>query len=146
MQRRKFVDQGTTEIVDDYINDLCSKQDFLCTNRKLCSENTSLFGSQENINKICKDIKIANTCTNDVDICIVSATNLLTNTQKSVNTSFLNIIVPIPDALDDLGNQKFLRLPPLSGSKIPGADDLCNSCACFERFASLNPILKISPL
>jgi len=132
---RKFVDQDTSQILNDYVNDLCSNQNFLCTNRKLCADNTSLFGPLDHINKICKDIKKASTCTNDVDVCVVNATNLLTTSQKMVNTTFLNIIVPIPNAHDDLGNQKFLRLPPLSGSKIPGSDDICNSCACFERFS-----------
>jgi len=135
MSKRKFVDQGTSAIIDDYINDLCANQDFLCTNRKLCSENTPLYGTLDNINKICKSIKIANTCTNDVDICVVSANNLLTSSQKTVSTTFLNIIVPIPGAFDKNGNKKYLRLPPLSGSKIPGSDDVCSSCACFERFA-----------
>jgi hypothetical protein len=132
---RKFIDQDTSQIVDDYINDLCSKQDFLCSNRKLCSENTSLFGTLDNIDKICTDIKKANTCINDVDICVVNAKNLITSSQKTINTTFLNIIVPIPNAHDELGNQKFLRLPPLSGSKIPGSNQICNSCACFERFS-----------
>ena len=132
---RKYVDQESTEIVNDYINSLCADQNFLCSNRKICSESSTYFGNLSNIDKICNEIKKSNKCTDDIDICVVKADNLLTTSKKDVNTTFMNIIVPITGASDKYGNQMFLRLPPLSGSKIPGEDNLCNSCACFERFS-----------
>jgi len=133
--RRRFIDQESTEIVNDYLNLLCSDQNFLCTNTQLCSENSTYFGNLKNIDNICNQIKKSNKCDDDIDICIVKTDNLITTSEKSINTTFMNIIVPIYGATDSNGNQMFLRLPPLSGSKIPGEDNLCNSCACFERFA-----------
>jgi hypothetical protein len=47
----------------------------------------------------------------------------------------VNIIVPIKNAIDKDGNQKFLRLPPLSGSKKKNSNEICNVCACMNRFA-----------
>jgi hypothetical protein len=50
--------------------------------------------------------------------------------------SFLNIIVPIKNAVDEYGNQKFIGLPPLS-SKNPEEEEIfCNlcSCPCNDRF------------
>jgi len=133
--KRKFVDQDTSVVIDKYFNKSCTEDlDFLCTNRKLCSENTSTLGSLSDINKMCLEIKDLNKCKDDIDVCTVSANNLITDDPKVVNTSFLNIIIPIPTAFDDDANQKFLRLPPLSSSKEPGTKNLCNSCACFERF------------
>jgi hypothetical protein len=133
--KRRYLDQETTEIVDDYVNSLCANDSFLCSNRELCSQNSSYFGGLENINKICEDIKKSKICPLDVNVCQVRADNGITNTKKYVNTTFMNIIIPIPSAVDVNGNQKFLRLPPLSGSKIPGSTAICNSCACYERFA-----------
>jgi hypothetical protein len=133
---RRYVDQDTTAILDGYIDELCADQDFLCSNKKLCADNSSRFGTLQNINTTCENIKQAKKCPGiDVDVCLVRADNFITKTQKYANTTFMNIIVPISGAVDNSGNQKFLRLPPLSGSKIPGGTDLCNSCACFERFA-----------
>ena len=133
---RRYVDQDTTAIVNGHIDELCADQDFLCSNRQICADNSSRFGTVENINKTCESIEKSKKCPGiDVDVCLVLADNYITKTQKTVNTTFMNIIVPIPGSVDKYGNQKFLRLPPLSGSKIPGTSDLCNSCACFERFA-----------
>jgi len=133
--KRRYLDQETTEIVDDYVNSMCADQNFLCSHKEICAENSSYFGGLANINKICDDIKKSNICPREVDSCLVRVDNFITNTKKYINTTFMNIIVPIPGAVDNNGNTKFLRLPPLSGSKIPGENDICNSCACFERFA-----------
>uniref|UniRef100_A0A6C0IAR3 Uncharacterized protein n=1 Tax=viral metagenome TaxID=1070528 RepID=A0A6C0IAR3_9ZZZZ len=133
--RRKYVDYETTEVVNDYLVDTCSEHTFLCANKELCAKNTSHLGDLKNINKICKDFELSGKCSRDVDLCTVTVPNGITTSKKNVTTTFMNIIVPIPGSTDEYGNIKFLRLPPLSGSKIPGSDDICNSCACFERFA-----------
>ena len=132
---RKFINQATTAITNDFINDLCSDANFLCSHRDDCSVNSSHYGTLENINDICNKIVQSGKCENEIDKCVVSAETFITSTRSTVNTSFVDIIVPIPNAVDDYGNSKFLRLPPLSGSRIPGSKDICNACACFERFA-----------
>ena len=50
--KRRFLDQETTEIVDDYVNSMCADQNFLCSHKEICAENSSYFGGLENINKI----------------------------------------------------------------------------------------------
>jgi hypothetical protein len=47
----------------------------------------------------------------------------------------VNIIIPIPNAMDDRGNNYFLRLPPLSGSRKKNSIEICHVCACMDRFA-----------
>ena len=89
----------------------------------------------DNINKICETNILGNKCENNIDECVVSVKNLITGSRDNVVTTFLNIIVPIKNAVDEYGNQKFIRLPPLSSSKRPGEDEICNSCACIDRFA-----------
>jgi hypothetical protein len=38
--------------------------------------------------------------------------------------------------LDSDGKNKFIRLPALSGSKKPNSKEICNMCACMNRFAT----------
>jgi len=135
VSNRKLSDNDSSEIVDNYIDELCSNPEFLCKNIEMCGKNTSIYTNAENIKEICKDIKEANVCENDIKECVVLATNSFDDSQKFVSTSFVNIIVPIPNAVDKNGNQKFLRLPPLSGSKKKNSNEVCNVCACMNRFA-----------
>jgi len=135
VSNRKFTDNDTSEIVDKYIDEICSDPEFLCKNVELCGNNTSIYTNVKNVQDICKEIKEANVCDNDIKECIVLANNSFDQTQKYVSTSFINIIIPIPNAIDKDGNQKFLRLPPLSGSKKPNSPEVCNVCACMDRFA-----------
>lgn len=135
ISNRKIRDNDTSEFVDKYIDDVCSEPNFLCSNRELCGTSTTLYTSIENVNKVCKDIKVANKCENDVQECIVQAKNKFDESQKFISTSFVNIIIPIPNAFDEFGNIKFLRLPPLSGSKKKNSNEICNICACMDRFA-----------
>ena len=135
ISNRKFIDNDTSEVVDKYIDTLCENPDFLCSNRELCGNNTSIYANKNNVDTICENIKVANECENQVNECVVTAENLIDDSQRFVSTSFVNIIVPIPNAIDTNGNQKFLRLPPLSGSKKKNSNDICNVCACMDRFA-----------
>ena len=57
------------------------------------------------------------------------------NSQQFIQTSFVNIIIPIANEVDNLGNQKFLRLPALSSSNSPNSKDICNICECMNRFS-----------
>ena len=135
ISNRKLLDNDTSEFVDKYIDEVCSDPDFLCKNRQLCGTSTTLYTSIENVNKVCKDIKLANKCENDIQECIVQVKNKFDESQKFISTSFVNIIIPIPNAFDEFGNIKFLRLPPLSGSKKKNSKEICNVCACMDRFA-----------
>ena len=82
------------------------------------------------------DIIEGNKCDNEFKECVILATNYIDESEKYISTSFVNIIVPIPNEVDDLGNQKFLRLPALSSSKNPKSKDICNICACMNRFST----------
>ena len=135
ISNRKFIDNDTSEIVDKYIDTLCEDPKFLCENREMCGNNTSIYTNKANVDSICENIVKANQCENNVDECIVLADNSIDDSQKYVSTSFVNIIVPIPNVIDSDGNQKFLRLPPLSGSKKKNSNEICHVCACMDRFA-----------
>jgi hypothetical protein len=63
---RKEVDNDTQELVDKYIDDICAEPEFLCKNRELCGTSTSIYTSVKNVNNVCKDIKQANKCENDI--------------------------------------------------------------------------------
>ena len=58
------------------------------------------------------------------------------NSEEYISTSFVNIIIPIENEVDNLGNQKFLRLPALSSSNSPNSKDICDICDCMSRFSS----------
>ena len=135
ISNRKFIDNDTSEVVDKYIDALCEDPAFLCSNRELCGNNTSIYTNKANVDEICENIVKANECENNVDECVVLADNFIEESQRFVSTSFVNIIVPIPNAIDTDGNQKFLRFPPLSGSKKKNSNEICNVCACMDRFA-----------
>jgi hypothetical protein len=135
-QEPKFVVNETTEQINRYIDEICSEPAFLCSNKDLCGKSTSIYTNPENIDKICKDIKKANECENDITTCEVTTVNLFDEERKVVTTSFVNIILPIPGAFDTNANQKFLRLPALSPSKKPKSQDICKLCACMNRFAT----------
>ena len=118
ISNRKFIDIDTYDSVDNYINEICSNPEFLCQSdehKKVCGENASFYTGLENVKNICEDIKQANVCENDIKECVVLANDPLDN--KYVSTSFSNIIIPIKNAFDADGNQKFIRLPALSTSK-----------------------------
>ena len=131
-----FVNNDTVEQVSRYIDNICSDPGFLCNNKQLCGSNTSIYTSVDNVNKICDNIIEGNKCDNEFKECVILATNYIDESEKYISTSFVNIIVPIPNEVDDLGNQKFLRLPALSSSKNPKSKDICNICACMNRFST----------
>ena len=143
VSNKKLSDNDTSELVDHYIDEICSDSNFLCKNKELCGKNSFMYTNTKNVEKICKNIKNANVCENQIDECLVVVKNQFGETidgsggggGKNVVTSFVNIIVPIPNAFDALGNIKFIRLPPLSGSKKKGSLDICNICKCMNRFA-----------
>jgi hypothetical protein len=133
---RSFVNIDNQEEISKYIDEICADPVFLCKNREICGNNTTIYMGTENVNEICKSIDEANICENDFKECVVLANNLLGGGQKYISTSFVNIIIPIPKALDDNGNNKFLRLPALSSSKKPNSMEICSICACMNRFAT----------
>jgi hypothetical protein len=133
---RSFVQNDTNEQVSKYIDEICSDPMFLCSNRELCGKNTSIYTGMENVNNICNNLAKANECENDFQECVVQVSNTLEDSQKYISTSFVNVIVPIPNALDSNGNNKFIRLPPLSSSKKPKSFETCSICACMNRFAT----------
>ena len=135
-QATAFVVNDTTEQVKKYIDEICSDPAFLCSNKDLCGKSTTIYSNPENVQNICTEIEKANECENDVKECMVSTSNLLDDSQSNVITSFVNIILPIPNAFDEHANQKFLRLPALSASKKPKSQDICKICACMDRFAT----------
>lgn len=138
ISNRKFIDIDTLESVDKYIDEICSDPNFLCKNdehKSMCGANTSIYSNRENVETICENIKQANICENDIKECIVSAENTFENSQMYVSTSFLNIIIPIPDAYDNDGNIKFIRLPALAASRKKDSNEICSVCACMDRFA-----------
>ncbi len=135
-QQTTFVVNDTTEQVKKYIDEICSDPNFLCANKEMCGKSTSIYSNPKNVETICADITKANQCENDVKECMVSTANLLDESHGNVITSFVNIILPIPNAFDENANQKFLRLPALSGSKKPKSQDICKICACMNRFAT----------
>ena len=135
VSNRKMIDNDTSQLIDNYIDTICENPDFLCKNRELCGNNTSIYTNVKNVDTICENIVKANECDNQVDECVVLSKNSFDSSQKFVSTSFVNIIVPITNAIDPEGNQKFLRLPPLSGSKKKNSLEICNVCACMDRFA-----------
>lgn len=132
-----FLNNDTAEQVTRYIDEICSDPIFLCNNKELCGKNTTIYTSVDNVEKICTDIKKGNECDVDIKECVVTTQNLFDDSSKTITTSFVNIIIPITDSFDDLGNQKFLRLPALSSSKNPKSQDVCNICACMNRFSTV---------
>jgi len=136
MSNRVFINNDTSEQVGNYIDEICMDSVFLCKNREMCGKNTSIYSGIENVNEICDDIDKANICENDFKECVVLANNLFEGGQKYISTSFVNIIIPIPNAIDRDGNNKFIRLPALSSSKKPNSMEICSICACMNRFAT----------
>ena len=134
--KRSFIDNDTTDQIDKYIDDICSDPVFLCRNKELCGTSTSIYSSVENVKNICEDLDKANECDNDFQECVVQASSFFEDSHKYISTSFMNIIIPIPNALDEDANQKFLRLPALSSSKKPNSMEICSVCACMNRFAN----------
>jgi len=132
-----FLNNDTAEQVTRYIDEICSDPMFLCNNKEMCGKNTTIYTSVDNVEKICTDIKKGNECDIDIKECVVTTENLFDDASKTITTSFVNIIIPITDSFDDLGNQKFLRLPALSSSKNPKSQDVCNICACMNRFSTV---------
>jgi hypothetical protein len=135
VSNRKLLENDTTDMVDNYIDSICTDPTFLCAHQEMCGKNTTIYKGKSNVEKICKDFKKANECESDIKQCVVQSVNSMDQSKQFVVTSFINIIVPIPNVKDELGNQMFIRLPPLSSSKKPDSKDLCNLCACMDRFA-----------
>ena len=131
-----FINNDTTEEVSKYIDNICADPEFLCKNKDLCGKSTSIYSNINNVNEICNNIKEANKCETQFKECVVMAENFLKEGEKYINTSFVNIIIPIKNELDESGNQKFLRLPALSGTKNPNSNDICNICQCMDRFGT----------
>ena len=131
-----FIENDTADQVGKYIDDICSDPIFLCKNRELCGKQTSIYYNVENVNNICSEMEKASECDNDCKECVVQAINYFGESQKYISTSFVNIIVPIPNVLDNEGNNKFIRLPSLSSSKKPESMEVCSVCACMNRFAT----------
>ena len=136
ISNRNLLNNDTSEEIDNYINNICSDPGFLCKNRELCGTNTSIYAGVQNVNDICEKIEKSNECEYDVKECVVLANNSFDQSKQYVSTSFINIIIPIKDATDEGGNQKFLRLPALSGSKNKNSNEICNICECMNRFAT----------
>ena len=132
----KFITNDTQEEITRYIDEICSDPTFLCANKKLCGTSTTIYTSTKNVDNICNNIVESNICENDFSECLVNTSNLFDESQSKVSTSFVNIIIPILGAFDEKANQKFLRLPSLSASKKPKSEDICNICACMNRFSS----------
>jgi hypothetical protein len=131
----EFINNDTTAQINKYIDTICSNPSFLCKNRELCGTSTTIYTSVDNVNNICENIKKASKCDNDFKECLVSVKNTFDDAEQLVATSFVNIILPIPNAIDEFGNQKFLRLPALSGHKKEKSDEICSICSCISRFA-----------
>jgi hypothetical protein len=136
MSIRSFIDNDTSEQVNKYLDEICSDPVFLCSNKELCGKNTTIYTNVENVNTICKDIEKANECENDFQECVVQVSTYFDDTPKYISTSFVNVIIPIPNAIDNNGNNKFIRLPALSSSKKPKSMETCSICACMNRFAT----------
>jgi hypothetical protein len=133
---RTFINNDTAEQVNKYLDEICSDPAFLCSNKELCGKNTTIYSSVQNVENICTDMSKANECENDFQECVVQVSTYFDDTPKYISTSFVNVIVPIPNALDNNGNTKFIRLPPLSSSKKPKSLETCSVCACMNRFAT----------
>jgi hypothetical protein len=136
---RKYIDIDTLDSVDNYIDSICENPDFLCRsdyNKKMCGTNTSIYANAENVENICRGIQEANVCEDDIKECVVSVRNSIDNSSSFITTSFLNVIIPIPNAYDNDGNIKFIRLPPLGTTKKENSNEICSVCACMDRFAT----------
>jgi hypothetical protein len=131
-----FITNESKGQIDRYLDEICSAPEFLCSNKDLCGSSTTLYASPENVNKICNEMKQSNKCDHEINECLVNTRNLLDESQSNITTSFVNIIIPIPGAFDKNANQKFLRLPALSSSKKPKSQEVCNICACMNRFST----------
>jgi hypothetical protein len=138
MDRKIFMEIDNSEQASKYIDELCSDPDFLCkpNHRQLCGDKTTIYSNVSDVDRICKDITKANECEYDFQECVVLAENKFDNSKQYISTSFENIIVPIPKAVDQDGNQKFIRLPKLLSSKKPNSLETCSVCACMNRFAT----------
>ena len=135
-EKKLFINNDTQEQVSQYLDNICNDPDFLCKNKKLCGTSTTIYPNIEFVDKTCNDIKQSNKCENDFKECLISTTNYLDESKKTISTSFVNIIIPIPNEVDDDGNNKFLRLPALSSSKNKNSQDICDICECMNRFAT----------
>jgi len=135
-KNKEFVVNDTTDQVNRYIDEICADPKFLCSNKELCAKSSTLYAGIDNIKKICSDITESNKYDTDFSECLVNTENKFDEERKIVTTSFVNIILPIVGAFDESANQKFLRLPALSSSKKPKSQDICNICACMNRFST----------
>jgi hypothetical protein len=131
-----FIVNETTEQVNKYIDEICADPSFLCSNKDLCGSNSTMYANTVAVNKICTDIKDAQKCDTQFSECMINTINTFDEDKNNITTSFVNIILPITGAFDENANQKFLRLPALSGSKKPKSQDICNICACMNRFST----------
>jgi hypothetical protein len=142
--KKLFIDNDTVENVQRYIDAICSDPSFLCSNKDMCT-NSKQYTNLNDINKTCQSIDEANKCDHEFKECVVQANDTLEDGTGFVSTSFVNIIIPIKNEVDKDGNQKFLRLPPLSSSRSKKSKDICNICSCISRFATSSGSDTTSP-
>ena len=131
---KPLINIDSNEEKSKYIDEICSDNTFLCKNVDICST-SKLYSGKDSIKKICDNIS-SEKCDTPIKECVVQATDTIGDSNGYVLTSFVNIIIPIANEFDDKGNQKFLRLPPLSASKKPNSQDICDICACVNRFST----------
>lgn len=134
-----FITNESREQIKRYIDSICADTTYLCKNKEnkeLCATNSIHYSSLDAVNKTCDDVEKGKECESNFDECKVTTKNFFDEDGNDITTSFVNIIIPIPSAFDKDANQKFLRLPPLSSSKKPKSRDLCNVCACMNRFST----------
>ena len=136
ISNRTLTHNDTAEQVDRYIDEICSDPGFLCNNKELCGTNTTIYSNVDNVNTICENIVKANECETNFKECVVLAKNSFSDSNKYISTSFVNIIIPIPESYDTNNNIRFLRLPPLGGNKKENSQEICNICSCMNRFAT----------
>ena len=133
---KTFVLNETPDQINRYIDEICADPAFLCSNKDLCGANSVHYSNIESVNQICDDMKEAQKCDTQFSECLINTINTFDEDKNNISTSFVNIILPIAGAFDENANQKFLRLPALSSSKKPKSKDICNICACMNRFSS----------
>jgi hypothetical protein len=131
-----FIINDSQEQINTYINEICTDPKFLCNNKDMCATNSVHYADKESVNKICQDMEKAKKCDTDFGECMVSTINTFDEDKNNITTSFVNIIIPINNAFDEAANQKFLRLPALSSTKKPKSNEICNICACMNRFST----------
>jgi hypothetical protein len=92
VSNRTFINNDTAEQIDRYIDDICSNPEFLCKNKEMCAASTSIYSNIQNVEKICKDIKKANECEDNVKECVVTTQNSFDEARKTITNSIAHLI------------------------------------------------------